>query len=263
MYPFLLCSVYAVRPGESHFLARLSQPYFDHARKRLLDRDVEPALAVPAAKRVANELLSRGSGSGAGTTTEGSSAAAAAASSSSSSSLAGAVTASGTGTTADVLLEHRLETELPWYSKYLLLAAFAASHNPPETDTQYFSRMSSGKRRKKSKRGGGGGGAGRSGVREALLEGPRQFTRERLLAIFCALVAGNEGTDLARELSHTSLQYSLLQLESLQLVLRVSHPRDVAAVRYVCKLAAGTATLLAHNIKLDLGKYLHDAVAMQ
>ena len=86
--------------------------------------------------------------------------------------------------------------ELPYYTRYLLLAAYLASHNPPRTDQTFFSKASEKKKKRKKKSGapatpGGGGGAGRPQKHRKLsrrLLGPQPFGLERWLAIFHAIV---------------------------------------------------------------------------
>lgn len=41
------------------------------------------------------------------------------------------------------------EFELPYYTKFLLLAAFLASYNPPRLDVRYFARSGEVRTRKK------------------------------------------------------------------------------------------------------------------
>ena len=41
--------------------------------------------------------------------------------------------------------------ELPFYSKYLLLAAYLASHNPAKTDRQFFCKTMAKKMTKRAK----------------------------------------------------------------------------------------------------------------
>ncbi|OCL09213.1 hypothetical protein AOQ84DRAFT_291683 [Glonium stellatum] len=80
--------------------------------------------------------------------------------------------------------------DLPYYSKYLLCAAYLASYNPARQDSIYFMKASERKRRKK----GGGTAAGRAGrgakhrkIPRNLLA-PSPFPLDRLLAIFHAIV---------------------------------------------------------------------------
>ncbi|KAK5131330.1 hypothetical protein LTR08_000996 [Meristemomyces frigidus] len=80
--------------------------------------------------------------------------------------------------------------ELPYYAKWLLVAAYLASFNPPKLDALYFMKATERKRRKK------GGGTARSGggrpsqnrkIPRHLLA-PSAFTLDRLLSILHAIL---------------------------------------------------------------------------
>eukprot|EP00051_Salpingoeca_urceolata_P015425 m.199935 g.199935 ORF g.199935 m.199935 type:complete len:200 (-) comp18397_c1_seq16:286-885(-) len=70
--------------------------------------------------------------------------------------------------------------ELPFYSKYLLCAAFIASYNPASTDRALFSKRSSS--RKKSRRRTTASASSRH------LLGPKAFPLDRLFAIFYSIL---------------------------------------------------------------------------
>ncbi len=80
--------------------------------------------------------------------------------------------------------------ELPYYAKWLLIAAYLASYNPIKLDALYFMKSTERKRRKK------GGGTARSGggrpsqkrqvARHVLA--PSAFTLDRLLSIVHAIL---------------------------------------------------------------------------
>ncbi|OQR77152.1 origin recognition complex subunit 5-like [Tropilaelaps mercedesae] len=70
--------------------------------------------------------------------------------------------------------------ELPLYSKFLLIAAYLASYNPPSTDRKFFIK-NNGRERKKSFQ-------TRRNKPNYHLLGPRPFPLNRLLAIFHAIV---------------------------------------------------------------------------
>lgn len=81
--------------------------------------------------------------------------------------------------------------ELPYYAKYLLLAAYLAASNPARLDQIYFMKTSERKRRKK------GGGTARSGGGKPSqnrklprhLLAPTPFPLDRLLSIFQAILS--------------------------------------------------------------------------
>ena len=75
----------------------------------------------------------------------------------------------------------RLNIELPFYSKFLLIAAFLASYNPAKSDKRFFVK-SHGKQKKTM-----------SSIKakeklNSQLTGPKPFPLERLLAIFYNIV---------------------------------------------------------------------------
>lgn len=55
----------------------------------------------------------------------------------------------GGTSSASVAAAHRLE--LPYNTKFLLVAAYLASFNPPDSDTRYFTKQKTGRRRKRRK----------------------------------------------------------------------------------------------------------------
>ena len=76
---------------------------------------------------------------------------------------------------------HRLNIELPFYSKFLIIAAFLASYNPAKSDKRFFVKHH-GKQRKSM---------ASIKAKEKLnsqLTGPKPFPLERLLAIFYNIV---------------------------------------------------------------------------
>ena len=97
-----------------------------------------------------------------------------------------------------------VELELPYLSKFMLLAAYCASYNPVESDKVHFTRMSGGRGKKRRRAGavattsGAGSGAKetaskkRRNVEHGHAE-PKPFTLERLLSIVNSLVTATDG----------------------------------------------------------------------
>ena len=88
----------------------------------------------------------------------------------------------GSSMMADESKSKRLNVELPFFSKYLLLAAYLASYNPQSTDKRYFMMRKSGRVIKKSK------SKQQSHLRSSQLLGPKMFDLNRMLAIFHVIV---------------------------------------------------------------------------
>lgn len=83
--------------------------------------------------------------------------------------------------------------KLPYYTTYILIAAYLASYNPSRTDSVYF--MKAAERRRRKKGGGtsasGGPGRGRKPMHRKIprhLLTPSLFTLDRLFAIFRAIL---------------------------------------------------------------------------
>lgn len=74
--------------------------------------------------------------------------------------------------------------ELPYYAKWLLIAAYLASFNPARMDALFFMKSTEKKRRKK----GGGGRASQNRKIPRHLLAPSAFTLDRLLAILHAIL---------------------------------------------------------------------------
>jgi origin recognition complex subunit 5 len=104
--------------------------------------------------------------------------------------------------------------DLPYYSKWLLCAAYLASFNPPRQDNIYFMKATERKRRRK----GGGAVAGRESKNRKIprhLLSPSPFPLDRLLAILQAV--------LPHDLTPTIDVYTqLATLCSLRLLLRTA-----------------------------------------
>lgn len=77
----------------------------------------------------------------------------------------------------------KLALDLPYYAKYFLIAAYIASFNSPKYDRQLFVKASN--KRKKTKV------PKKSENSISELVGPKNFSLDRLLAIFYAIIEEN------------------------------------------------------------------------
>lgn len=76
-----------------------------------------------------------------------------------------------------VITASEQDFEFPYYTKFLLLAAYISSYNPARLDLRYFTKGGEGSK-KATKR------VGKGADRQRMLEGPRSFPLARMLAIF-------------------------------------------------------------------------------
>ncbi|KAJ1563483.1 Origin recognition complex subunit 5 [Nowakowskiella sp. JEL0078] len=134
------------------------------------------------------------------------------------------------------------DLELPFFTKYLLIAAYLASYNPKKLDSRYFSRIGEGKRRK--------GKEPIQKIRQQLL-GPKSFTIERMLAIFYSIID--------RSMEHSiDIESQIASLVSLKLLTKISRSDQLDGLKCKCNASFGLIHEIAEGIKFDLRNFLHD-----
>ena len=141
--------------------------------------------------------------------------------------------------------------ELPYYTKYLMLAAYLASFNPSRQDQVYFMKSSDKKRRKK----GGGTAGGRPAKHRKIqrkLLGPQPFVLERMLAIFHAIVPHNLPSGTA------DVMTQIATLASLRMLLRTPSTADVldAGTKWRVNASYEYVKRLAKEVRFDVESYL-------
>ncbi|GAB6029105.1 Origin recognition complex subunit 5 [Chamberlinius hualienensis] len=135
--------------------------------------------------------------------------------------------------------------ELPFYSKYLLIAAYLASYNPAKLDKQYFlkkhdkvtKRMKLNAMKKKS-------------VSFHLL-GPKPFPLERLIAIFCSIT----DDDSALSLPILSQISSLISLNFLQ---KIGNKDVFDSPKFKCLISLEVVRNIARSVEFSIDRYLYD-----
>ncbi|XP_065308508.2 origin recognition complex subunit 5 [Dermacentor albipictus] len=131
--------------------------------------------------------------------------------------------------------------ELPFHARFLLLAAYLASYNPPGTDRKFFvkARGTGTKRQKRSNH-----------LSQHLL-GPKQFPLNRLVAIFHAIVDEHVAPSAV----------TLAQVESLvslRLLQRVSREEQLSTPRYKCLVDLDFIRAVARTVAFDILGHLND-----
>lgn len=138
---------------------------------------------------------------------------------------------------------NRLNIELPFYSKFLIIAAFLASYNPAKSDKRFFVKHHG--KQKKS--------AASIKAKEKLntqLTGPKPFPLERLLAIFYNIVE--------EEVNPTATIYSqVTSLVRLQLLTSVGLEL-LDQPKYKCNVSMDFIRTVAKTVQFDIYKYLYD-----
>lgn len=155
---------------------------------------------------------------------------------------------------ADFDAERRKKTakgshELPYYAKFLLIAAYLASHNPTRQDQIFFMKMHDKKRKKKS--GGKGRPAKHRTIQRKLL-GPQPFPLERWLAIFHAIVPHDATTGSADLLTQIST------LSALRLIVKASASANImdSGAKWRANIGTEYITILAKSVRFDVQDYL-------
>lgn len=133
-----------------------------------------------------------------------------------------------------------LSFELPYYAKYLLIAAYLASYNPAKEDRRLFMKQKSHTRKKVSKR----------PATVNPYTGPRNFPISRMLAIFCAIL--DEKVDINANL--------LAQIPSMcQLgLMTVVGNANLDEPKFKCCVSRDFITVIAKTVAFSLQNYLYD-----
>jgi len=139
----------------------------------------------------------------------------------------------------------RLNVELPFFSKYLLLAAYLSSYNPQSTDKRFFMQRKSGRVVKKSK-----STKQQSHLRSSQLLGPKMFDLNRMLAIFHVIVGDQKVNSTAE------IQSQVASLVKLQMLTQSGEDLDLP--KYKCNVTLDFIRQVAKNVRFELHKYMYD-----
>ncbi|KAF9365460.1 Origin recognition complex subunit 5 [Mortierella sp. NVP85] len=145
--------------------------------------------------------------------------------------------------------------DLPYFTKFILIASFLASYNPPRLDIRYFAKVSNqgGKMTKRAKIAAAkkhGHDAMGSKLRQQLL-GPKIFPIERMLAIFYSIL-----DDEVEE--NVNVHTQVASLVSLRLLQRVTPMDKLDSIKCKCNVSYDMIKALAKSTKFDIDKYLYD-----
>ncbi|KAA8895707.1 origin recognition complex subunit 5 C-terminus-domain-containing protein [Sphaerosporella brunnea] len=137
--------------------------------------------------------------------------------------------------------------DLPYYSKFLLCAAYLASYNPARLDFQLFTKGNDGKKRKR-----GGGQKRQASTRkiQRQLLGPQAFPIERLLAIFPVIVPETIQPSV-------DIQAQIATLTSLRLLVKATSldPLDGSS-KWKVNVGREYIRAIAFSINFDIEDYM-------
>ncbi|XP_008281132.1 origin recognition complex subunit 5 [Stegastes partitus] len=140
-------------------------------------------------------------------------------------------------------LSAHTHVELPYYSKFLLIAAYLASYNPARTDKRFFVKHH-GKIRKTNF-------LKKNEKTSNHLLGPKPFPLDRLLAIFYSVVD-------SRVAPTASIFSQISSLVTLQLLTQVSHDDQLDAPKFKCAVSLDFICAISRTVNFDIVKYLYD-----
>lgn len=142
-----------------------------------------------------------------------------------------------------VVASRKRTVELPFYSKFLLLAAYMASYNPPSTDRRYFVKnQGKGKKRRNCSQ--------KEKPNNHLL-GPKQFPLNRMLAIFYAIVD--------ERVAPSAMIFSQIKsLVTLRLLAQLTKDDQLSEPKYKCLVSLDFIRTIARTVNFDVIGHLHD-----
>lgn len=143
-------------------------------------------------------------------------------------------------------LSSRNHVELPYYSKYLLIAAYLASYNPAKTDRRFFAKHS-GKVKKRAKL------IKKHERTSNHMLGPKQFPMDRLMAIFFSIVEGKVAPT-----ANVFMQIS--SLVSLTMLGQVAGDDQIDTPKYKCLVSLEFIKSVSRTVGFDVVRYLYDFV---
>ena len=149
-------------------------------------------------------------------------------------------------TSATSVSNRRLHVELPFHSKFLLIAAYLASYNPVKSDKRFFMKHH-GKQRKTL-------ASTRKERTSTQLTGPKAFPLDRMMAIFYSVVDENvrPSANIASQIS------SLVSLQFLTAVGGADDGLDVP--KYKCVVGLDFVTQISKQVQFEIHRYLYDFV---
>nr|XP_056702971.1 origin recognition complex subunit 5 [Euleptes europaea] len=140
-------------------------------------------------------------------------------------------------------LSAHAHVELPYYSKFLLIAAYLASYNPARTDKRFFVKHRGTIRKKKVQK--------KQEKTSNHLLGPKAFPLDRLLAILHSIID-------SRVAPTANIFSQITSLVTLQLLTLVGHDDPLNGPRYKCSVSLDFIRGISRTVSFDITKYLYD-----
>lgn len=144
-------------------------------------------------------------------------------------------------------LSSRSHVELPYYSKFLLIASYLASYNPAKTDKRFFAK-NAGKLSKQAKQ------LMKKQERASNhMLGPKPFALDRMMAIFYSIVEG-------RVAPTANIFMQISSLVSLNLLGQVASDDQIDSPKYKCLVSLDFIKSVSRTVNFEVMRYLFDFV---
>lgn len=135
-----------------------------------------------------------------------------------------------------------LSFELPFYAKYMLVAAYLASYNPAKEDKRLFVKQGSKKKKKAT--------VSKKPIKLTTQLGPKAFTLDRMLAIFYAILDEKVGltSNLLAQIP------TMCQLRLLDIV----GENNLDGPKYKCCVSYDFIVIISKTVGFNVRNYLYD-----
>lgn len=142
-----------------------------------------------------------------------------------------------------------VNTPLPFYAKYLLIAAYLASYNPAKEDKRLFTKNHGKKRKTLTQM------KMKNKVTELLNTqlGPKPFTFDRLLAIFFSILEDKVGLC-------SNVMSQLSSLVQMQLLTTVGDGINLDGQKFKCNVDLEHMQIICKTVGFNIRKYLYDFI---
>ncbi|KAJ1984824.1 hypothetical protein H4R33_004254 [Dimargaris cristalligena] len=152
-------------------------------------------------------------------------------------------------------IKTKLDFDLPYYTKFLLIASFLASYNPARLDVRFFSKgkesTSYSKRGKQAIQKQMMSNTG--GKHRQQLLGPKSFPIERMLAIFYSILVDPIENSI-------EIQSQIASLVTLRLLVRTSNASQLDGIKCKCNVSYELIRHISHSVQFEIENYLFDFI---
>lgn len=139
----------------------------------------------------------------------------------------------------------RLHVELPFHSKYLLIASYLASYNPAKSDKRFFVKHHGKQRKTKA------GIAAKERAVSSQLTGPKAFPLDRLMAIFYSVVDEEVAPS-------ANIQGQIASLVTLQFLMSVGSDDCLDMPKFKCNVGLEFISQMSRQVGFEVQRYLYD-----